>query len=202
MKKVFTLFLGLILLPLAVHASEYQEGTNYEVIKQNATETPEVAEYFSFYCGHCYAFETIMSDLKSNLPEGVTFKKNHVDFFGREMGPLLTNAYAAAQSLQIEDKISALIFAQIQKQRSPINGEEGILKIFEEAGVPREEAENALQSFYVKGTASQMKRDTEVFNIRGVPTVIVNGKYKINRGSVKSEDDFIALVNYLTQKKD
>lgn len=197
MKKVFTIFLGLILLPIALHANEYKEGTNYEVINQTATKTPEVTEFFSFYCGHCYAFDSIMNDLKSNLADGVTFKKNHVNFFGKEMGPLLTNAYAAAESLNVEDKVSALLFSQIQKKRQPVN----IIEIFKEAGISKEDAENAMQSFYVKGTASQMKRDTEIFNIRGVPTVIVNGKYKVNRGSVRNEDDFFALVDYLTKLK-
>ena len=202
MKKFFTLFLGLILLPLTVQAIEYKEGTHYEVVKQTATETPEVMEFFSFYCGHCANFEPYIANLKANLADDVKLKKNHVNFLGKGMGPQLTQAYAAAQILQVEDKVAALLFDRIHNQRKTINGEEGILAIFEQAGIPQEEAQSALQSFSVSGLASQMKRDTETFAIRGVPTVIVNGKYKVNTGSLKSEDEFIALVDFLTKKKD
>lgn len=202
MKKIFALFVALILLPLAANAAEFKEGTHYKIVKQTATATPEVMEFFSFYCGHCFKFEPLMDTLKANLPSDVKFEKSHVNFLGREMGPQLTNAYAAAEILQVEDKVTDIIFDQIQSQRKAINGEEDILKIFVQAGVSEEEAKSALASFPVKGLASQMKRDTETFNISGVPTLIVNGKYKINTGSVKSTEELIALVDFLTKKND
>jgi len=202
MKKVFALLLGMILLPLTAQAIEYKEGTHYQVVKQTATATPEVMEFFSFYCGHCAKFEPLMANLKANLADGVELKKNHVDFLGREMGPQLTRAYAAAEMLQVEDKVSEILFDLIHTQHKAVNGEEGILAVFKKAGISQEEAQSALQSFPTSGLASQMRRDTETFAIRGVPTVIVNGKYKVNTGSIKSEKEFIALVNFLTQKKD
>jgi thiol:disulfide interchange protein DsbA len=202
MKKFLALFLGLLLLPLTTQAIEYKEGTHYEVIKPTASPTPEVREFFSFYCGHCYKFEPFMANLKKSLPDNVAFKKTHVDFLGREMGPQLTKAYAAAEILQVEDKVASLLFEQIQIQRKPVNGEADILALFEQAGISQEEAQGALESFPVTGLASQMKRATETFAIRGVPTVIVNGKYEVNRASVRSKKEFLALVNFLTQKKD
>ena len=202
MKKIFALFLGLILLPFTAQALEYKEGTHYEVVKQRATESPEVMEFFSFYCGHCAKFEPLIANLKANLADDVKLKKSHVNFLGKEMGPQLTRAYAAAQILQVEDKVAELLFERIHTQRKTVNGEQGILAIFEQAGVSQEEAKSALHSFPASGLASQMKRNTETFAIRGVPTVIVNGKYKVNTGSVRSEEEFIALVDFLTKKKD
>lgn len=202
MNKVLALFFGLILLPATSQAIEYKENVNYEVVKQTATATPEVMEFFSFYCGHCFQFEPLMHTLQDNLADNVKIKKNHVNFLGREMGPQLTRAYAAAEILQVEDKVSQIIFDQLHKQRKAVNGEKDILAIFEQAGVSQKEAKSALASFPVNGLASQMKRDTETFQISGVPTVIVNGKYKVNMGSVKSTEEFIGLVKYLTDKKD
>lgn len=195
MIKVFAFFLGLMFIPLTTQATEYKEGTHFQIIKQTASATPEVTEFFSFYCGHCRVFEPFMINLKANLADGVAFKKNHVNFLGKEMGVQLTNAYAAAQLLQVEDKVAELLFDTIQIKQQQVD----IIDIFEKAGISKKEARSALQSFPAKGLASQMKRETETFNIRGVPTVIVNGKYQVNRGSVKSEAEFIDLVNYLTQ---
>ncbi|WP_372881809.1 DsbA family protein [Psychromonas sp.] len=201
MKKIFALVIGLILFPLSAQAADFKEGVHYEVIKQTATATPEVKEFFSFYCPHCFQFEPLISNLKKQLPEDVKIKKVHVNFLGKQMGPELTQAYAAAEILKVEDKLSSLIFDQIHTQKKNINGREGVIELFEKAGISKQEATGALASFPVSGLASQMKRDTETFAIRGVPTLIVNGKYKVNTGSVKSTAEFVELVTFLTQKK-
>ncbi|GLS90415.1 thiol:disulfide interchange protein [Psychromonas marina] len=202
MKKFFAVFAALILLPLSLQAADFKEGTHYEVVKQNATSTPQVLEFFSFYCPHCFKFEPLMAQLEAKLGDDVEIKKNHVNFLGKEMGPQLTQAYAAAELLKVEDKVASLIFDQIHTQRKAINGEAGVLAIFEKAGIPEVEAKGALASFPATGIASQMKRNTETFQIRGVPSLIVNGKYQVITNSVKSTDEFIELVSYLTKKTD
>lgn len=202
MKKIFALITAMIIFPLSAQAIDFKEGTHYEVVKQTATATPEVKEFFSFYCSHCFKFEPLVTNLKQNLPEQVKIKKVHVNFLGKQMGPELTQAYAAAEILKVEDKLSSLIFDQIHTQDKTINGREGVLELFEKAGVSKQDAQNALASFPVSGLASQMKRDTETFDIRGVPTLIVNGKYKVNTGSIRSNEEFVELVTFLTQKKD
>lgn len=45
-----------------------------------------------------------------------------------------------------------------------------------------------------------MKNNTEVLRNQGissVPTVIVNGKYKVETGAIKSKEQYIELVLYL-----
>ncbi|TEW54116.1 thiol:disulfide interchange protein DsbA/DsbL [Psychromonas sp. RZ22] len=200
MKKVFALFIGLFLLSLNVNAADFKEGTHYEVVSQTATEKPEVLEFFSFYCPHCFKFEPLMKTLQQELPANVNIKKNHVNFIGGSMGPQITQAYAAAEVLNVKEKFTSIVFDEIHTQRKTINGEKDILAMFVKAGVEEKQAKAALASFPVNGLASQMKRNTENFKIRGVPTLIVNGKYKVNTGSVKSTKEFIELVRFLTQK--
>ena len=143
-----------------------------------------------------------MEQIQANLGDEVEIKKNHVNFLGKQMGPVLTQAYAAAQLLQVEDKVASLLFDQLHTQRKAVNGETGVLDIFEKAGVSNADAQAALESFPADGIASQMKRNTETFQIRGVPTLIVNGKYQVITNSVTSTDEFIELVTYLTKKTD
>ena len=200
MKKIFVLFIGLFLLPLSVNAADFKEGKHYEVISQTATAKPEVMEFFSFYCPHCMKFEPLMHLLEKDLPTNVTIKKNHVNFLGKAMGAELTRAYAAADLLNVKKEVSSIIFDRIHTQRKAINGEKDILVIFAQAGIPENETKAALASFPVSGLASQMKRNTETFKIRGVPTLIVNGKYKVISGSVKSTTEFVELVDFLTKK--
>ena len=202
MKKIFTLFIGLVLLPLSLNAADFQEGTNYEVLGHAATKKPELLEFFSFYCPHCMSYEPFMDILKENLPSDVEIKKNHVNFLGGNMGSVLTQVYAAAKLLKVEDEIAKILFNTIHIQHKNINSEQDILDIFEQVGVSNKDAEAALQSFPANSMASQMRRNTEVYGIRGVPTLIVNGRYKVNTGSVKSIEEFTELVSFLTKKTD
>ena len=200
MKKIFILFIGLFLLPLALHAEDFKEGKHYKVISQTGTEKPEVLEFFSFYCPHCFKFEPLMKAITKELPKDVKVKKNHVNFLGKHMGPQLTQAYAAADLLGVEDKIASIIFDRLHTQRKSINGEPDVLDIFVQAGVERSEAKAALASFPVNGIVSQMNRNTEKYKIRGVPTLIVNGKYQITTGSVKTPEELVKLVEFLAKK--
>lgn len=202
MKKVFALFVGLFLLPLTVHATDFKEGKHYTVVSQVATAQPEVSEFFSFYCPHCYKFEPLIKNIQKELPESVKVKKNHVNFLGKDMGPKLTHAYAAAQLLGKEDEVASIIFQQIHVKNKRYYKDEDILAVFVQAGISEADAKSALaaNNFSTNGIASQMKRNTENFKIRGVPTLIINGKYQVKTGSVKSEKEFIELVKFLTTK--
>lgn len=202
MKKVFTLFIGLLLLPLSLHAANFKEGTNYTVVSQVATAEPEVLEFFSFYCPHCYKFEPLIKNLQKELPSDVKVKKNHVNFLGKQMGPKLTHAYAAAELLGKQDEVGSIIFNQLHVQGKGIHSDADILAIFKQASIPEADAKSALaeNNFSTNGIASQMKRNTETYKVRGVPTLIVNGKYQVKTGSVRSEKELVELVKYLATK--
>lgn len=51
MKKIFIFLAAMMILPLA-NAAKFEEGVHYEVIAEQATAKPEVAEYFSYFCPH------------------------------------------------------------------------------------------------------------------------------------------------------
>jgi len=49
---------------------------------------------------------------------------------------------------------------------------------------------------------AQYDRNTGSFNIRGVPSVIVNGKYLVKTEGIKSNEEYFDLVKFLLNKKD
>ena len=55
MKKF--LFLLSALFSFNAFAANLEEGKQYVQVGQTASAQPEVIEFFSFYCPHCYAFE-------------------------------------------------------------------------------------------------------------------------------------------------
>ena len=64
MKKLFGL-LTVLLFAVCAQAVPLKEGEHYEVINQQSTAKPEVKEFFSYYCPHCFAFEPLAERLKA-----------------------------------------------------------------------------------------------------------------------------------------
>ncbi|WP_228350907.1 MULTISPECIES: thiol:disulfide interchange protein DsbA [Limnobaculum] len=193
----------------AVVASNFQNGKQFETLNRSATEEPQVLEFFSFFCPHCYDFENVyhMSDeFKKQLPEGGKIVKYHVDFMGGELGSQLTQAWAVAITLGVQDKVAPLIFNGIQKTQT-IRNLDGIRQAFIEAGVSGEEFDSAWNSFIVKSLTAQQRKLAEDVDLRSVPSVIVNGKYLVKNDGLeaKSVEGFIQefgqVVKYLLGQK-
>ncbi|QBY04274.1 thiol:disulfide interchange protein DsbA/DsbL [Thalassotalea sp. HSM 43] len=211
MKKLFSIFVLALMLPLAACAKDYQEGKHYTVVGETLTAKPEVREFFSFYCPHCLSFEPFMKDLAKSLPEGATFEKNHVDFM-RAASPQvqfeITKSMIVAQQLPQEETLIAAIFDAIQKQRKPLASQAELRELFTKQGVDGEQFDKLMKSFGVNSKAKHMKKLQEQYTkngaLTGVPTIIVNGKYRVNASELDRGDflnDYKNIVLYLLTLK-
>jgi len=206
MKKIFIFLAAMMILPLA-NAAKFEEGVHYEVIAEQATAKPEVAEYFSYFCPHCNRFEPVMMDVTKRL-EGSDIKvqKNHVSFIGRQMGVEMQKAFAASELLKVEEKISPAIFSAIHDEKRRMTSRDDLRVIFIDAGIEGKKFDAAVNSFAVNGMVSRMDKNTRDKKIQGVPAVIVNGKYQINKGSLKSSGEefnvkLTQLIKFLAAKQ-
>lgn len=199
-------------LGLAANASaaQYEEGKHYETIDARASKKPEVKEFFSFYCPHCNNFEPVVKELKTLLKDGVKFKKSHVDFSGprdSEIQTILAQGYATANVLPQKDALVAAVFNHIHGKRARINELADMKDIFVSQGVSAEDFDKYYNSFSVRTMASKMKRDQEYYQqkgaLKGVPTFIVNGKYRVILGAdsgITDAKSMADLINYLADK--
>ena len=210
MKKLVSLF-ALMLLPVFAFAANYTEGEHYTKVDEEITAKPEVREFFSFYCPHCFQFEPFMATLKTSIPEGVKFEMNHVDFL-RAASPkvqqMLSQAVVVAHQMGLEKKVIGALFNYIHVQKAVFTSEKDIRNVFVLNGADGEKFDKLMNSFGVVSKAKAMKKQQEYFvkkrALTGVPTVIVNGKYRVDaKGLDKSnfEQDYINLVNYLLTLK-
>ncbi|MFM2477279.1 thiol:disulfide interchange protein DsbA/DsbL [Celerinatantimonas sp. MCCC 1A17872] len=201
MKKLCVLIFALML-PMVASAQAFVEGQNYQVVRQQATAKPQVTEFFSLYCPHCYAFEQIFEKMEKSMPD-VAFKRVHVAFLGGDMGEEMVRAYAVAEVLGVNKKMVPAFFDAIHVKHTPITSRNDIRQIFIDNGIASgEEFDSAVNSFAVNGLVAQMNKSVEDYQIQGVPTVIVNGKYQVEPSSVSNVGEYISLVKYLAHKKD
>lgn len=196
MKKYIVVLFTLLMAPLVNAAPEFKEGVEYKVVNEVASSKPEVTEFFSYVCSHCYSFEPLMQKLQERVPE-VQLKKVPVAFLGREMGPVLQRAYGAAVLLKVEDKLTPAIFDQIHRQKKMPNGLGDIKAIFVANDVEAKDFDGVINSFALNGMIAQYDKATERFNVRGTPTIVVRDKYELNMSEIGSEDRFYRVVEYL-----
>ena len=211
MKKLLSAAVMALLLPLAACAdAKFEQGKHYDVIAETTTAKPEVKEYFSFYCGGCNAFEPVAQSLARKLPEGVEFKKSHVDFIraaSPELQNALARAYLVAKNLGKGDQVASAIFNQIHRARAPFSNENDIRNLVLIHDIDGETYDKAMKSFSVRGAASQMKKEQDELSERrvltGVPMLVVNGKYRINNEALDRrniESQLQELIAYLLEK--
>lgn len=202
MRKISALLIAVLFSPLAL-ATEFLEGVHYEIIKQGkASNTSEIVEYFSFKCPACFRFEPLVEDLLKTLPEEIKFKKNHVDFLGgAQVGAQLTHAYAIINILKVSEKMIPAIFDAVQVKRKTFPSLSDYKALFVANGVDGDQFDKAASSFMVKTHVSKMQRNTKKFQISGVPTFVVNAKYKVITKSLTGSEMFQELILYLASKK-
>jgi len=211
MNKLLKSLLLMPLLALSVNAAaaQYTEGEQYTKVNETVTKKKEVREYFSVYCGHCFKFEPIMHNLKKSLPEDASFERNHVDFL-RAASPkiqqMITKATVVAEQLGDSDKLIGAVFNYIHVQRAVITTEKDLRNIFVLNGADGDKFDKLMKSFSVNSQAKSMKKYQENMTAKrvltGVPTIIVNGKYKIDPAKLDRnnfEQDYQNLVKYLLE---
>lgn len=181
MKKMGLFLMGLSM-EFMVSATSFKEGKQYESLKEPVFGEPRVAEFFSFYCGHCYLFDKdlqVSQQIKKVIPEGVKIEQYHVEFLGT-WGKELTEAWVIAKELKVADKIKPLLFEAVQteKKLETKDAKAVIGEIFAKVG-KKAEYDDAQESFDLKSLLKQQEEMAEKLKVNGVPAVYVDGKYRI-----------------------
>ncbi|MGN0895220.1 MAG: hypothetical protein ACI4NC_00475 [Succinivibrio sp.] len=99
--KTLPLVLGTVLLLSTFYAQarEYKPGVDYEIKETKLTEKPEIREFFSFFCPHCYEVEQMFTPLNKEFVNKAEVVYNPVWQIGGELGKRTQSAYAVAKKL-------------------------------------------------------------------------------------------------------
>lgn len=186
-----------------VQAAELKDGVQYISLNQQRTAQPEVVEFFSFYCPHCYSFEMqykIPQKVKEAIPEGTEFKQYHVNFLGRQ-SENLTRAWALAMVLGAEEKVKKPLFDAAQA--NSLKSMDDIRQKFLDNGVTAEQFDGGINSFAVTALFNKQANLAEQLGVHGVPDFYVNGQFRVNPEGLSREDfigDYVKTVKELLKK--
>lgn len=203
LSKVALLF-GL-LIPAAVLAqpSLYVEGTHYVTLAEPVrTVDPnkiEVTEVFWYGCPHCYAFEPLIESWEKNLPDDVVFVRS--PGMWNQLMEVHAQIFYTAETLGAFDKIHGPAFRAIHQQGNYLQTEEEVQALFVANGVAAADFQKAWKSFGVSSSVKKARSNMSAYGIRGVPNLVVNGKYRITGDGTTSQADMLKIVDFLVNKE-
>lgn len=212
MQNIVRMLIGLVLSGLAVlpafavaDAGSYAEGIEYRRIRPpQPTQAPEhnveVVELFWYGCPHCYRFEPHLSKWLQKKPDHVTFVR-----IPAQLNPgweVHAAAFYTAEVLGVTEKIHRPLFEAIHAARRRLSTPEALADFAAEQGVDRETFLRTFDSFAVRAKLAHARDLVKAYGARGVPAMVVNGKYFVNAemagGSYRG---LLDVVDHLVQKE-
>ena len=201
LKKLLKNALAISLLGLSFTATANEQG--YEPLTPaqptQSADKVEIIEFFWYGCPHCYAFEPLIEEWSKNLPKNVEFIRQPAVF--NEVWAKHAKAYYVADALGIVEKVHADLFDAIQNKKEPLDTEESLAKFFAAHGVSDAQFKEVYSSFGVDSKVRQAPIIASKYGVTGVPTVIINGKYKTNGTVAGSHEKMIEVMNTLIKQE-
>lgn len=209
-------------LATAANAATYEVGKHYELLPQaqRTTVAPgkvEVMEVFSYGCPACDHFQPVMKKLKAALPANAELVYLPASWNTAENWPTFQRAYLTAKSLGVADKAHDQMFAAIWTSGGELaiqqNGPgsplkknlptiDDIARFYQKvAGTKPADFVAASKSFSVDLKMRQADAQIIAMRVPSTPTLVVNGKYRINNDAIQTPDDVIGIVKFLVAKE-
>jgi protein dithiol oxidoreductase (disulfide-forming) len=224
MKAVVTAVLATVLLAMtgapARAAQTWTEGVNYFLIQPpRPTSLPhgkvEVTEVFSYACPACNVFQPTVHKLKQSLPPNAVLDYLPASFNSAEDWPMFQLAYLTAQVLGIDSQTHEAMFDAVWKGgdlsvvdplthqlKAHVPTIEDAAKFYnKQAGTPVDKFLAASKSFAVDVKVRTTEDLLLAYKIDRTPTIVVNGKYRLQVESAGGTDQLIELVNWLVAKE-
>lgn len=208
-KMKFKVFVAILLSGLLsnVTFAAIDEGIEYKLISPpQSTITKnkiEVVELFWYGCPHCYYFEPELKKWLAKKPDNVVFYRVPAIF--NASWALHARAFYTAKSLGLFDQgktaFHEAFFDAIHKNNKRLNDKESIQAFFAGFNVSAEDFNNTFDSFAVNTKVNRAATLSKRYQVEGVPTIIVNGKYRTDGPMAGGRKGIIKVLDFLIKKE-
>ncbi len=178
----------------------FQEGWHYHRLPVDVeVEDPdriEVTEVFGYACIHCYRFDPIIDEWQARLPDDVAFRRTPAVF--NDTWKLLGRMFYAAQLLGVSEDVHMPLFQAIHERGLDLRRPETAERLFQlEGKVQPEDFRGAMSSFSVDTRLRQADALGRAYRVTGVPTLVVNGRYRIDIGDAGGFSGMLRIAEFL-----
>lgn len=185
------------------NGTEFRDGVHYYQLAQPVSvhqrDKIEVAEVFRYDCPGCFQFDSTVSKWRDKLPADVVFE--YVPAPMDKLREHYAKAYYTARALGILAAVHQTLFDEIHVHRNRLQRPEDLAKLFAKHGVDEATTLKTYNSFGISSLAKQAEARIRGYGINSTPSLVVQGKYRIEiNNNVKNYDDLLAVADFLIRK--
>ncbi|MEP6604736.1 MAG: thiol:disulfide interchange protein DsbA/DsbL [Nitrosospira sp.] len=182
--------------------AELVEGRDYTVLPHpQPTESGkniEVLEFFWYGCPHCYDLHPHIKTWLKKMPKDVSFRYVPAIFRPNWIPGLKT--FYAMEALGERDKLHDKVYEAIHTDKVDLTKDEVLFDWIAKQGIDRQKFIDAYNSFSVQNQVAKSTQISKDYNLSGVPTVVVDGRYLTSGRMGGTPQDTIKILDELIEK--
>jgi thiol:disulfide interchange protein DsbA len=188
---------------VAVPALALDEGIDYTVIEKPARAEPgddvEVLELFWYGCPHCYHLEPEIERWLKTKPDGATFRRLPAAANPRWVPH--ARYFFAAEMMGVLDQLHEPLFHALHDEKRPLMTDKQLIAFAAEQGVDEAKFAQMFRSFPVDMKVRKAASLVQGYQIDGVPSMVVNGKYLTSATQTGSRAEMFEVIDALIAKE-
>jgi len=185
----------------AASAADAQLGKDYTLLnppQPTSTKKIEVLEFFFYGCPHCYHLHPLLSAWKKTMPRDVEL--TYVPTVFRESWEPMAYTFYALESMGKMEQLHDALYRAWNEDNMVLVDEDKIADFVAKHGVDRAEFVAAYNSFAMKSMVTRAEQMIRSYGIDGTPTLVVDGKYKIEGLEPKDTIEALRRVIVMARK--
>eukprot|EP01133_Synstelium_polycarpum_P005900 gene5900-6829_t len=192
--------LAALINPLAIAegSNSLERGKHYKIVKEHASSSSKIIEFFSYACMHCRILDPSVIKLTSNPESKLSFIRLPVSFGNRQWAGY-AKAFFVSQALGLETTSHAQLF-ELAKSGKKLSSDDDIADFFVGLGVKKETANQTIKSFAVNSKLMGADNLAAQYGIQSVPSFIVNDKYLIDPSMTDSDHTISDMLKALSKE--
>ncbi len=186
-----------------IESIDIVEGKDYiEFNKPIATTTGdkvEVREFFWYFCSHCYDAEPYLNAWLKTMPDTAQFVHQPTIF--RDSWKNGAVFFYTLEALGELDRLHGKLFDAIHLHKIPFIDLDDFAFWLVDNGVDEKKAKATIKSFSVRMKVNKAALATRKYPLKGVPTIVINGKYLTDGTRAGGKARMFKVVDYLIEKE-
>lgn len=211
MKKISILLLSALFVSLwafSVQAEQkFEEELHYfSVIPEQPGgegDRIQLIEFFWYGCPHCNTLEPHLTAWLGKKPDNIDFVRIPA-MFNRPEVVLHAKTYYALELMGVIDVLHGRLFEAINEEHRRLRTQAEMETFLGEQGVDIERYRKSMKSFAVQTQARRASVLASRFDVRGVPAIVVDGKYRtggLDGALMMNVTDFL-IEKVIAEKRD
>lgn len=181
---------------------EFVEGEHYQLLENPRRlrgDKIEVMEFFSYACVHCYNFDPDIEKWAKTNATQVRFVRTPL--YSNELWERFARAFFTFKELGISEQNHYAFFAQLHGAKTNLITLEAIANWVDGRGTTAEEFTSVFNSAVITNKLKQADRLQRRLQVATVPTLIVNGKYRLKASRTIGPSRMLDVLDFLVAKE-